>query len=157
MNIIGKPPINIFLFITGKISTYLVILAFIIQFNMVNFRIMYVPLFLLYIAFILFIVGIIIVMVASFDLGNSLRLGIPKEKTRLITNGLYAYSRNPIYFGLFILTLSSIMFTVNPIILVLGIYGLFVHHKIILAEEKFLFQRFAGEYVRYRRKVKRYF
>lgn len=156
MNIIGKPPINVFLFVSGKLSTWFTILAFIIQFNWHNFRLFYIPLFLLYIAFILFIAGAIIIIVASFDLDTSLRVGIPKENTRLVTTGLFSYSRNPIYIGIFILTIASIIFTVNPIILILGVYGLIVHHQITLAEEKFLFKRFTGEYVNYRKKVRRY-
>lgn len=46
-------------------------------------------------------VGIAILLVAQIQMGKSWRIGVdPGEETDLITTGLYARSRNPIYFGI---------------------------------------------------------
>ncbi|XOV84808.1 MAG: methyltransferase family protein [bacterium] len=46
------------------------------------------------------IAGIVITLVAQIQMGKSWRIGVdPGEATELITAGLYARSRNPIYFG----------------------------------------------------------
>ena len=51
----------------------------------------------------LMIVGCIIALIAQFQMGDSWRIGInEEEKTPLVTNKLFKYSRNPIYLGLLI-------------------------------------------------------
>lgn len=45
--------------------------------------------------------GILITLIAQIQMGLSWRIGVDQdEKTALITSGLYAKSRNPIYFGM---------------------------------------------------------
>ena len=89
-------------------------------------------------------------------LGKSTRFGLPTEKTVLKTRGLYKISRNPIYFGFNLITLSSIIYFINPIILVPGIYSIVVYHLIIIGEEKFLEKAFGVAYLKYKKKVRRY-
>lgn len=74
----------------------------------------------------------------------------------LNTNGIYRFSRNPMYVGYFIcftgmsiLTCSLILFC---IILVFQISA----HWIILAEERECIQRFGEDYIRYMKQVRRY-
>ena len=59
------------------------------------------PMVVQYVGFLLGVTGIAIVVISQFQMGNSWRIGVDqKESTSLITHGLYANSRNPIYFGL---------------------------------------------------------
>jgi protein-S-isoprenylcysteine O-methyltransferase Ste14 len=52
-------------------------------------------------AFTLGLVGILVILVAQVQMGRSWRIGVdPSEQTELICTGLYARSRNPIYFGI---------------------------------------------------------
>lgn len=59
------------------------------------------PMFVQVVGFLIGLSGIAITVVSQFQMGNSWRIGVDqKESTPLITHGLYANSRNPIYFGL---------------------------------------------------------
>ncbi len=156
MDILGKPPINAFAYYTGKSSMFLPWLAAMAQVLGYNLRFLEVPYPLLIISFALAIFGALISVVGILNLGTSLRVGLPKEKTSFKKNGLYQFSRNPIYLGLIFITLASIIYTINPLVLVLGIYGVFSQHLIILSEEKFLRKRFGSEYAAYSKKVRRY-
>jgi len=52
-------------------------------------------------AFTLGLVGILVILVAQVQMGRSWRIGVdPSERTELVCTGLYARSRNPIYFGI---------------------------------------------------------
>ncbi len=47
--------------------------------------------------------GIAVTVIAQIQMGQSWRIGVdPCENTELVTTGLYARSRNPIYFGIFL-------------------------------------------------------
>ena len=43
--------------------------------------------------------GLLIELLAAAQLGTSTRFLLPEEETKLITSGIYAISRNPIYLG----------------------------------------------------------
>lgn len=156
MNIIGKTTINPIFFYTGKISGYitwvLFILSFLHVFNLVNHSII----FLKYISYSVFIIGLIITTISLINLGKSTRLGLPSENTTLKTNGIYKISRNPMYFGFNCFTLASILLSLNIVIILLGIYSMVIYHFIILGEEKYLENRFKNEYIEYKSKVRRY-
>ena len=89
-------------------------------------------------------------------MGNSFRIGSPKENTKLKVNGLFRFSRNPMYLGVYTTILASIVYTLNPILLVVGIFVIAVHHRIVLAEEQYLLQAFGEEYKEYCAHVRRY-
>ena len=53
--------------------------------------------------FVIGLVGLLVTIIAQNQMGNSWRIGVDQtEITTLKTAGLYTYSRNPIYFGLFL-------------------------------------------------------
>lgn len=54
-----------------------------------------------YFGFIVGASGLTTTVISQFQMGNSWRIGVDqKESTALVTHGLYASSRNPIYFGI---------------------------------------------------------
>jgi protein-S-isoprenylcysteine O-methyltransferase Ste14 len=59
-------------------------------------------------------------------------------------------------FGLYLMALGSAVYVQNPINWMLVIIALAIHHKIILAEEVFMGNRFGEQWIEYRNKVRRY-
>jgi protein-S-isoprenylcysteine O-methyltransferase Ste14 len=156
MNIIGKATINPILFYTGKVSGYLTWVLLMISFTHV-LNVSKNPIaFLRYLSFFLFAAGLLVATVSLINLGKSTRLGLPLEDTAFKTNGIYKYSRNPMYLGFDCLTLASMLLTLNPVVLLLGLYSIAVYHLIILGEEKYLESAFKEEYSKYRAKTRRY-
>ena len=60
------------------------------------------------------------------------------------------------YLGVYSTLVGSTLYTLNPVALLVSVYVIAVHHKIILAEETYLQQAFADEYADYCRRVRRY-
>ncbi len=156
MEIFGRAPVNKYLFNTGKFSLYLSWLAGLLQLFGINFRFIVLPPMLNSSALLLMAVGQIIFIVSLSNLGASTRFGLPTGGTELKLGGLYHFSRNPMYVGFILLTLGAVLFTVNPLICAISLYGLYVLHLIILAEERFLLERFGQPYRDYLMKVRRY-
>lgn len=74
----------------------------------------------------------------------------------LNTNGIYQFSRNPMYIAYFICFSGMALLTQSLILL--GIVGIFQisAHWIILAEERWCLEKFGIAYEQYMRKVRRY-
>lgn len=156
MNLIGKSTINPIFFYSGKILGYV---TWIIQFLLIiGIKVINTDSFKYneYISYSFLCVGLFFVVLSMFNLGKSTRFGLPEENTIFKTKGLYKVSRNPMYVGFDLLTISSIVYTLNLWILLIGAYSLIIYHLIILGEERFLKERFGDEYVSYLKKVRRY-
>jgi len=96
-----------------------------------------------------------IVTLAGF--GDSFRVGIDENKPdRLITSGMFALSRNPIYVCFFMFIAGLFMIHRNIVIAVGAVLFTLAIHRQILREEKFLSSHYGGEYEDYRKKVRRY-
>ena len=72
-------------------------------------------------------------------------------------NGLYRFSRNPMYLAYFVFFLGCVLLTQS--LLLLGLLAAFQlsTHWIILAEERWCGERFGEEYLAYTKQVRRYF
>jgi len=99
--------------------------------------------------------GVLLITPALFGLGSNLRMGIPDDGTSLVTSGVYRVSRNPIYLGIFLLMGASLLYAFSWWNAIAVAVAVILHHRIVLAEEKFLTGQFAG-YEAYRRRVRRY-
>jgi protein-S-isoprenylcysteine O-methyltransferase Ste14 len=156
-NPLGIPTIDKFYFYSGKIAVFCS-WGFLIMravFPWLGFS--GEPLFLLWVAAILAACGSIIMTFAFFSLGTSLKVGLPKEETVLRTQGLYRISRNPIYVGVDMICIASVIYFPNILNIVVTFYGIAIHHNIILGEEKFLAERFGDAWNEYQNRVRRYF
>ena len=102
------------------------------------------------------VVGFILLFAGRFGLGDSFRIGQPKESTRLRVDGLFRISRNPMYLGVYATLLASVLHTLNPVLFLFGTFIVAVHHRIVLAEETYLRKAFGREYAEYCRRVRRY-
>jgi len=100
------------------------------------------------------IVGFALTLV-SF--GDSFRVGIDENNPdKLITGGMFALSRNPIYVC-FLLFLAGLFLIHRNIVIAVGIllFAAAIHRQ-ILREEKFLILHYGEEYRDYQKKVRRY-
>ncbi len=152
----GTAPINRTLFYTCKYSIFLIWLPAILHSCGINFAIISVPEALTWTALCLWILGFTLLIAGRLNLGDSFRIGTPKESTKMKVNGLFKLSRNPMYLALYTTFLAAVLFTLNPIILLLAIFVVIVHHRIVLAEERHMHQVFGEEYDSYCMHVRRY-
>jgi len=102
------------------------------------------------------LIGLIFTIISLINLGKSTRLGLPSNDTKLKTNGLYKYSRNPMYVGFDLITISAMIYILHWLIIILGVYSMITYHLIIKGEEKFMIKRFGEEYKNYQLRVRRY-
>ncbi len=59
--------------------------------------------------------GVLLMVVSQYQMGDSWRIGVDSsETTTLKTEGLYAKSRNPIYFGILLFWIGLCVTLVNP-------------------------------------------
>lgn len=102
--------------------------------------------------------GIIVLIVAMVTLGDSWRGGIDyKQKTGLITTGIYKFSRNPGFVGFDFFFIGMALLFSSLFNLIFSCMLLCILHLQILEEEKFLSITFGKEYLEYRKKTRRYF
>ena len=156
MELIGRTTINPFLFYSGKLAGYITWIILLLLLNNINVIEVYTLVYNKYIAFITLALGLITFIISLMYLGSSTRLGLPTDNTELKTNGIYRLSRNPMYLGFNLLTISSIIYTLNIVIIILGIYSIIIYHLIILGEEKYLSARFGDAFKYYKETVRRY-
>jgi|APSaa5957512535_1039671.scaffolds.fasta_scaffold116847_2 protein-S-isoprenylcysteine O-methyltransferase Ste14 len=80
-----------------------------------------------------------------------------KPTTQLVTNGLYRWSRNPIYAGFCLFNLGIGIATNSLWIILTVIPGaILVYHIAIKKEERYLEEKFGEEYKAYKRQVRRW-
>lgn len=102
-------------------------------------------------------IGVIFFALATTTMKTSWRVGIPEEKTALITNGIYKWSRNPAFVGFDLLYLSiCLMFFNIPLVLV-SVWAAVMLHLQILQEENHMYRMFGREYETYKKHTLRYF
>ncbi len=156
LNLIGRSPIAPLLFYTGKFAGYFIWGVWIAcALGVERFVVNTVP-SLQILSFVTFFAGLVLALISALNLGDATRLGLPDEQTELKTGGLYRFSRHPMYVGFHLFTLSALLYTLNPALVLLGLYSTYVYHLIIKAEEAFLEQRFGDAYSEYKARVRRY-
>ena len=152
----GEPPIDMKLFYFSKYAIIILWVAMVLHSWGINLSFINVPEFLKWVSLYLWVLGFTLLFIGRFGLGESFRIGTPKESTQLKINGLFQFSRNPMYLGVYATLLATVLYTLNPILLFLGAFVIAVHHKIVLAEEQHLRKMFGEKYRKYCNQVRRY-
>jgi protein-S-isoprenylcysteine O-methyltransferase Ste14 len=152
----GEAPINRTLFYASKYSILLLWGAMVIRSWGISISFGEVPRFLQLIGLLFWIVGFTLLYLGRFTMGDSFRLGTPKEDTRLKVDGLFRLSRNPMYVGMYTTIAASALYTLNPIVILLGVFVIAIHHTIVIAEEKHMQKVFGQEYLDYFHRVRQY-
>ncbi len=152
----GEPPIDRRVFYVSKYSIVLIWTATVMSGWGVNLAVIKAPAQLRWAALCLWVSGFALLFVGRLGLGTSFRIGSPKEDTGLIMNGMFGLSRNPMYVGVYATILASICYTLSPIVFLLGMFVIVVHHRIVVAEEQYLLKVFGQKYADYCGRVRRY-
>jgi protein-S-isoprenylcysteine O-methyltransferase Ste14 len=157
ISIFAKPPINPLAFITAKLCAFSS--CFFIPAGIVwpELRWYSIPEWLSLIAMLPFFSGIVIATIAMKKLGDDLIFGLPEGSIKsLKTDGIFRFSRNPLYLGFILLIVSSCLITPNPINFAAAIIAIAFHHRIILREEDYLILKLGDEYHDYMKVTGRY-
>lgn len=145
-----------------KTSTFLWGLLWFLESIFEKYMLAYFPyflnsLFVRYIGILLLFIGVLIFTIAAFSMRSSWRVGIDKNtKTKLVTYGIYKFSRNPAFVGfntMFIGLFATFPNILTFIILILNIISI---HLLILQEEKHLSLTFGDDYTEYKKNTPRY-
>ncbi|MFH1071639.1 MAG: isoprenylcysteine carboxylmethyltransferase family protein [Candidatus Glassbacteria bacterium] len=152
----GEPPIDRRLFLSSKYAIVLLWLGMVLRSWGIDLSFFSVPETLARVSLGLWACGFALLFSGRFRLGASFRIGSPKESTSLKANGLYRFSRNPMYIGVYATLTASVLYTLNPLLFAVGIFVAAVHHRIVLAEERHLRKVFGEAYTDYCSRVRRY-
>ena len=103
------------------------------------------------------IIGDLIFLISVLCMKDSWRAGIPdSDKTKLVTDGIYRYSRNPAFLGFDLQYIGILLIYFNLLTLIFTMFAVSMLHLQILQEEQYLTVTFGEEYQAYRRQVFRY-
>lgn len=81
----------------------------------------------------------------------------PEKSASLVTNGIYHYTRNPMYLGMLLVLLGWAFYLSNfAALLVLPVFIIYMSRFQIQPEERFMKQKFGDEYRAYIMKVRRW-
>ena len=106
----------------------------------------------------LILMGIVIVLVCDYLFRQKNTTIKPfQESSYLVREGLFSYSRNPIYLGMIIVLIGVwiVLGSLSPL-LVIPIFTGLIQEVFIKPEEKMLEEKFGEEYRKYQAKVRRW-
>lgn len=107
--------------------------------------------------FLIGMLGDIIFLISVVCMKDSWRAGIPdKDKTELVTNGIYKFSRNPAFLGFDFMYAGVLLMYFNPLTAVFSLFAAVTLHLQNLQEEKYLTSVFGSSYTAYKSRVFRY-
>ncbi|WP_158848076.1 methyltransferase family protein [Algibacter sp. L1A34] len=105
----------------------------------------------------LLFLSLIVVWISQSQMANSWRIGIDENnKTKLVTNGMFSISRNPIFLGIMIANIGLFLVIPNTFtLLIISLSTISINTQIRL-EEEFLKREFENNYLEYAKKVRRW-
>ena len=105
----------------------------------------------------LLIISLVWVWISQSQMAESWRIGIDeKNKSELVTKGLFSISRNPIFFGIMIANIGLFLVIPNAFtLLIISLSTISINTQIRL-EEEFLKREFGQQYIEYCKKVRRW-
>lgn len=101
--------------------------------------------------------GLLVLLLSLLSFGRSFRVGIDADHPdQLVTTGVFALSRNPIYVGFALVLIGQFLVFPNWIPLAYLVVGFWLFHRQVLREEEFMRRHYGHEYAEYCRRVRRY-
>jgi protein-S-isoprenylcysteine O-methyltransferase Ste14 len=122
-----------------------------------------------WIGFLIIIAGIIIYLLCAINFllkglgtpniwfARGLKFIMGEEPTKMVSSGLYKYSRNPMYLGVLTTVLGEMLFYQRAILLHY-LFFLFIlfHLVVIMIEEPHLKKKFGKDYEQYKKQTRRW-
>lgn len=106
---------------------------------------------------IIFIISFVWTAIAQFQMSKSWRIGIDyEEKTELVSNGLFNYSRNPIFLGILLSYLGIFLIAPNTLSFSVLLVVFFIIQTQVRLEEEYLGNVQGENYLDYKKKVRRW-
>ena len=107
--------------------------------------------------FLIGMAGDVIFLSAVLCMKDSWRAGIPeKDKTDMVTDGIYAFSRNLAFLGFDLMYLGVFLMYCNLLTGMFTAFAIVMLHLQILQEEQYLEAAFGEPYLAYKKRVFRY-
>jgi len=101
--------------------------------------------------------GLSFLLWSLISFGKSFRVGIDTSRPgKLVTDGIFAHSRNPIYVGFAFILIGQFLIFANWILLIYVLAGFWLFHRQVLREEEYLRKHYGDDYNQYFRRVRRY-
>jgi len=102
--------------------------------------------------------GLVLLSWSILSFGWSFRIGIDSEHPdQLITSGIFAFSRNPIYVAFALVLIGQFLVFSHLVLLVYLLAAFWLFHRQVLREEEFLKQHYGQAFADYCSQVRRYF
>ena len=112
------------------------------------------------ISFIILLIGVLILINPILKFRKSKTTIDPikfKKVNKLVTSGIYKYSRNPMYLGLLMIVISTSIFYLNIFSMITPIlFYYWINSFQIKREEIFLSEKFGKEYLFYKTETRRW-
>ena len=103
------------------------------------------------------LVALVWIMVAQYQMSDSWRIGIDENnKTKLVTEGMFSISRNPIFFGMLSTLLGFFLVIPTAITFTILVVGFIVVQIQVRLEEVFLSEMHKKDYEKYCAKTHRW-
>jgi protein-S-isoprenylcysteine O-methyltransferase Ste14 len=147
---------------TLQIATFIWLIAWIVEIaavylNIKNSLMLWNSYYVSIIGLVVIAIGVVFFIAAAVTMKNSWRVGIDKStKSKLITEGIYKYSRNPAFVGFYLKFIGLFLVysdIVTGVVMTVNIYAM---HRLVLEEEKHLAEMFSKNYIVYKQKTPRY-
>lgn len=101
--------------------------------------------------------GLLVLLWSLVSFGRSFRVGIDDaHPDKLVTEGIFAWSRNPIYVAFWLILLGQFLAFPNPLLLIYLAAATWLFHRQVSREEAYLTQHYGVVYADYCRRVRRY-
>ncbi len=150
----GNKPTKVLLI--ERIMRVATILAIVVEVISIFLTKIYLPAGLRIVGILIGACAVIIFAAATITMKTSWRVGIPEEKTELVTSGIYSISRNPAFVAFDLLYLSICLLFFNIPLLIISIWAAVMLHIQILQEEAHMHSMFGEAYDEYKKHTCRY-
>ena len=136
-----------------------IILTSLVYFSSTKLELIYLP-YRQIVSVIILIIGLIVIVSPVVDFIKSKTTINPvkfKNVNRLVTTGIYRYSRNPMYLGMILIIISTTIYYLNFLSVFSPlIFYIWINKFQINREEIFLEDKFGSEYLKYKSKTRRW-